>query len=59
MPGSDDSYGRKVENPLLVEAFPFAFDTATDGRVPEYRNGECLSTFRMAKYPETQTAFLR
>ncbi|KAE8138538.1 hypothetical protein BDV38DRAFT_244067 [Aspergillus pseudotamarii] len=26
--------------------------------LPEYRNDECLSTCRMAKYPETQTAFL-
>ncbi|QRD83463.1 hypothetical protein F9C07_6933 [Aspergillus flavus] len=46
MPGSDDSYGRKVQNPLLVEAFPFAFDTATDGRVPEYRNGRSSQNAR-------------
>ncbi|OGM47397.1 hypothetical protein ABOM_002583 [Aspergillus bombycis] len=59
MPRSGDSHGRKVPNPLLAEAFPFVFDTAMDGRVPAYRTGECLSTFRMAKYPETQAAFLR
>ncbi|KAE8422264.1 hypothetical protein BDV36DRAFT_245462, partial [Aspergillus pseudocaelatus] len=59
MPGTGDSSGRKVSNPLLVEAFPFVFDTSTNMTFPEYRDGECLSTCRMAKYPETQTAFLR
>lgn len=59
MSGTGDSYGRKVSNPLLVEAFPFVFDTSTNRTLPEYRNGECLSTCRMARYPETQPAFLR